>query len=112
MARTLPGAILEMLRRELSSRFHRDLVLSLEIGPATSNDLTTMHEELRREFPNVTWFAGGGDENGNWKLSVCLRPSGSAESLKQELARWASRHEPVVRKYTVRQLSLWRTARR
>ncbi len=110
MARTLPGAILEMLQRELSSRLHRDLVLSLEVGPATSDQLTKMHEELRREFPRVTWFAGGGDENGNWKLSVRLRPNGSAESLRQELARWASRHEPLVRKYSVRQLSLWRTA--
>jgi hypothetical protein len=110
MARTLPGAILEMLRRELSSRFHRDLVLSLEIGPATSDELTKLHEELKREFPKVTWFAGGGDEKGNWKLSVRVRPSDSAGSLRQELARWASRHEPMVHKYTVRQLSLWRTA--
>ena len=110
MARTLPGAILEMLRRELSSRFHRDLILSLEIGPATTDDLMKMHEELRREFPKVTWFAGGGDEEGNWKVSVCVRPNGATESLRQELARWASRHEPVVRKYSVRQLSLWRTA--
>ena len=110
MARTLPGAIVEMLQRELSSRFHRDLVLSLEIGPATSDELTTMHEELRREFPTVTWFAGGGDEEGNWKLSVRLRPDGPAELRRQELARWASRHAPLVRKYSVRQLSLWRTA--
>jgi hypothetical protein len=110
MARTLPGAILEMLQRELSSRFHGDLVLSLEVGPATSNELTKMHEELRREFPKVTWFAGGGDDKGNWNLSVRLRPDGSVDALRQELARWASSHEPLVRKYSVRQLSLWRTA--
>jgi hypothetical protein len=30
--------------------------------------------------------------------------------LRQELAKWASRNEPFVRKYAVHQRSLWRTA--
>ena len=109
MARTVLGAIFEMIRREFASRFHKDLVLELEIGPATNEDVVQMYEELIREFPKVTWFAGGG-EKGNWKVSVRLRPNGSALPLRQELARWASRHESLVRRFSVRQRSFWRTA--
>ena len=53
MARTYLGAVVEMLQREIASRFHRDLVLELETGPATSDQLVTIIEELRREFPSL-----------------------------------------------------------
>ena len=109
MARTYLGAIVEMLRREIASRFHRDLVLDLETGPATSDQLNTITQELRREFPNFMGLFAGGDAR-SWKISVRVRPRGPVEPLRQELARWASRNEPFVHGYSVRQRSLWRTA--
>lgn len=110
MARTHLGAIFEMIQRELASRFHRDVVLELETGPATSGELTKISEELRRQFPKLTWFAAGGDSESYWRISVRVRPDGQAQSLRQDLARWASKNEPFVRSYSVRQRSLWRTA--
>jgi len=110
MARTYFGAVVEMLQREIASRFHRDLVLELETGPATSDQLTEITQELRREFPSLMDVAAGGDAERSWKVSVRVRPKGPVEPLRQELARWASRNEPFVRKYAVRQRSLWGTA--
>lgn len=110
MARTLTGALLEMFRREFASRFYRDVVLKLETGPITPKQLRVISEELTREFPKLTGFAAGGDTDGCWKISVRVRPSGSATPLCEDLARWASRNEPFVRKYSVHQRSLWRTA--
>ena len=110
MARTLLGAVVEMLKRELASRLHRDVVLELETGPATSDQIASISEELRREFPKMTWFAAGGDVKVSWKVSVRVRPDGEADELRQSLARWASKNELLVRKYSVRQRSLWRTA--
>ena len=110
MARTLLGAVVEMLKRELPSRLHRDVVLELETGPATSDQIASISEELRREFPKMTWFAAGGDVKVSWKVSVRVRPDGEADELRQSLARWASKNELLVRKYSVRQRSLWRTA--
>jgi hypothetical protein len=109
MARTLLGAVLEMFRREFASRFYRDIVLELETGPITPEQLRGIGEELTREFPKLTGFFAGGDAEGYWKISVRVRPSGSATPLREDLARWASRNEPFVRKYSVRQRSLWRT---
>jgi hypothetical protein len=110
MARTYFGAFFEMIKRELVSKYHRDVVLKLETGPATSNELTKLNEELRREFPRLTEFAAGGDADRYWKISVRVRPEDEGNSLRQALARWASKNEPFVRKYSVRQRSLWRSA--
>lgn len=110
MARTHVGAILEMAKREVLSRFHRDLVLELETGPATSDQLIRITNELQQEFPSLMGVAAGGDGEHSWKILVRIRPKGPVEPLRQELARWASRNEPFVRKYAVRQRSLWRTA--
>ena len=110
MARTYLGAVVEMLQREIASRFHGDLVLELETGPATTDHLTRITQELRREFPSLMDVAAGGDAERSWKISVRVRPKGPAELLRQELARWASRNEPFVRRHAVRQRSLWRTA--
>jgi hypothetical protein len=110
MARTYLGAAVELLQREIASRFHRDLVLKLETGPATSDQVTRITEELRREFPSLMEVAAGGDAERSWKISVRVRAKGPVGPLRQELARWASRNEPFVRTYAVRQRSLWRTA--
>jgi hypothetical protein len=110
MARTYLGAVVEMLRREFLSKLHRDVVLQLETGPATSDQLAQVSEELRREFPKLTGFFAGGDGERYWKISVRVRPVGSNDGLREDLASWASRHEPFVRKYSVYQRSLWRTA--
>jgi hypothetical protein len=109
MARTVLGAVLEMFRREFASRFYRDMVLELETGPTTPEQLSGISEELTRKFPNLTYFLAGGDEEGYWKISVRVRPSGAATPLREDLATWASRN-PFIRKYSVRQRSLWRTA--
>jgi hypothetical protein len=110
MARTYLGAVLEMLRREFASKFHGDLVLEFETGPATPEELRRISDELTRQFPKLTGFSAGGDADRYWRISVRVRSGGSAEPLRQELATWASRNEPFVRKYSVRQRSLWRTA--
>ena len=110
MAHTYAGAILEMAKREILSRIHRDLVLELETGPATSDQVTRITNELRREFPSLMDVAAGGDAEHSWKVSVRVRPNGPVEPLRKELAKWASANEPFVRKYAVRQRSLWRTA--
>ena len=110
MAHSYLGAVLEMARREVLSRFHRDLVLELETGPATSDQLTRLTNELQREFPSLMGLAAGGDAEHSWKVSVRVRPKGPVEPLRKELAKWASKNEPFVRKYAVRQRSLWRTA--
>ena|SRR5215210_7078355 len=110
MARTYLGAILEMVKREVLSRFHRDLLLELETGPASSDWLTRIAHDLEQEFPGLMGIAAGGDAEHCWKVAVRVRPNGPVEPLRQELARWASRNEPLVRKYAVRQRSLWRTA--
>jgi hypothetical protein len=107
MARTYLGAVVEMVP---ASRFHRDVVLELETGPATSDQLARLSEELRTDFPRLMWFAAGGDAESSWKVSVRVRPDGAAEQLRHDLARWASKNEPFVRKYSVRQRSLWGTA--
>jgi hypothetical protein len=110
MARTYVGAFIEMIQREFASRFHRDLILELETGPATSNELTQITEQLRKEFPSLKTVAAGGDSERSWKVSVRLRPNGAPDALRKELLQWASTNEPLVRKYSVRQMSLWRTA--
>jgi hypothetical protein len=107
MARTYLGAVVEMLRREFTSKFHRDLVLELETGPATPEQLRRISDDLSREFPKMTGFSAGGDADQSWRISVRVRPSGPADSLRQDLSKWASRNEPFVRKYSVRQRSLW-----
>jgi hypothetical protein len=110
MARTYLGAVIEMVQREIASRFHRDVVLELETGPATSDQLARLSEDLSTDFPRLMWFAAGGDAESSWKVSVRVRPDGAAEQLRHDLARWASKNEPFVRKYSVRQRSLWGTA--
>ena len=110
MARTYLGAFIEMIQREFASRFHRDLVLELETGPATSSELTQIIGQLRNEFPSLTTVAAGGDSERSWKISVRVRPNGAADALRKGLLQWASTNEPFVRKYSVRQMSLWRTA--
>jgi hypothetical protein len=110
MARTHVGAILEMIKRAALSRFHRDLVLELETGPATSDQLIRITNELKQEFPSLMGVAAGGDGEHSWKISVRIRPNGPVEPLRQQLARWASRNEPFVRKYAVHQRSLGRSA--
>lgn len=105
------GAFVEMLKRELTSKFHKDLVLAFETGPASHAELTKLFEELRREFPSVTEYSAGGDADLYWKISVVVRPKGATEWLRQDLARWASRKEPWVRSYTIYQRSLWRRRR-
>ena len=87
MARTLLGAVVEMLKRELASRLHRDVVLELETGPATSDQIASISEELRREFPKMTWFAAGGDVKVSWKVSVRVRPDGYAKAWLDGLPR-------------------------
>jgi hypothetical protein len=109
MARTILGAFLEMIRREVASRFHCDLVLELEIGPATSAELTEITKELRAQFSSMQEFAAGGD-SGHWKASVSVRPNGASEVIRQDLLRWAAAKEPLVRNYAIRQRSLWRPA--
>ncbi len=79
-------------------------------SPQHRSPVASISEELRTEFPKLTWFAAGGDVEVSWKVSVRVRPDGAAEELRQSLARWASKNEPLVRKYSVRQRSLWRTA--
>ena len=110
MARTHLGAILEMLRREFASKLHRDLVLELETGPATPEELRRISNELTRQFPRLTGFSAGGDADRYWRISVRVRPGGAADPLRRQLAKWASRNEPFVRKYSVRQRSLWSNA--
>jgi hypothetical protein len=110
MARTYVGAFIEMIQREFASRFYRDLVLELETGPATSNELTQITEQLRKEFPSLKTVVAGGDSEHCWKVSVTVRPNGVADALQKELLQWASINGPFVRKYSVRQMSLWRTA--
>jgi hypothetical protein len=110
MARTYLGAAFEMIKREISSRVHRDLVLEFEMGPATSEQLTTMQNELRKRFPSLVSMAAGGDAEGLWNVSVRVRPTTQAEPLRQELSIWASQNEPFVRSHSVSQRSLWRTA--
>lgn len=110
MARTYLGAVFEMIKREVVSRFHRDVVLELETGPAASTELRRINEELRAQFPTLNWFSAAGDATSYWKVSVRVRPIGQAQSLRQDLATWASKNEPFVRSYSVRQRSLWRTA--
>jgi hypothetical protein len=110
MAHTYLGALLEMAKREVLSRFHRDLVLELETGPATSDQLTRITHELEQEFPGLMDVAAGGDAENSWTVAVRIRPKGPVEPLRQELGRWASRNEPFIRRYAVRQRSLWRTA--
>jgi hypothetical protein len=112
MARTYAGAFVEMVKREFASKYHKDLVLRLETGPAPSSELTKLSEELRREFPFMTGFAAGGDGDRYWRISVSVRPGASASELRQELARWASTKEPWVRSYSIYQRSLWRSAKR
>ena len=87
MARIRLGAIVETVIPELASRFHRDLVLHFEAGPATSEQLTTMHNELRKTFPSLVSMAAGGDSEGLWKVSVRVRPRDQEETLRQELSR-------------------------
>jgi hypothetical protein len=110
MARTYLGAAFEMIKREISSRVHRDLVLQFQMGPATSEQLTTMQNELRKRFPSLVSMAAGGDAEGLWNVSVRVRPTTQAEPLRQELSIWASQNEPFVRSHSVSQRSLWRTA--
>ena len=110
MARTIFGALLEMIRREVASRFHRDLVLELETGPASSIELTEITKALRAQFPSFQHFAAGGDSKNSWRVSIYVRPHGASEPLRKDLLRWAAANEPFVRTYTVRQRSLWRTA--
>jgi len=112
MARTYVGAFFEMLKREFASKYHKDLVLHLETGPASSSELTRLHDELRRQFPTMAEFAAGGDGDLYWKISVNVRPGASASALRHELASWASKNEPWVRSYSVSQRSLWRSAKR
>jgi hypothetical protein len=112
MARTYLDALLEMVKREFASKYHKDLVLRLETGPAPSSQLTKLSEELRREFPSLTGFAAGGDRDHYWRISVSVRPGASASELRHELSRWASMKQPWVRSYSVSQRSLWRSAKR
>ena len=112
MARTYIGAFVEMIKREFASKYHRDLILRLETGPAANSELTRLYDELRREFPSVKEIAAGGDSDQYWKISVTVRPGDSASSLRHALARWASKKEPWVRSYSIYQLSLWRSPRR
>jgi len=50
MARIYLGALLEVVQREIESRFHTDLVLEFETGPATREDLAKIHGDLMRQF--------------------------------------------------------------
>jgi hypothetical protein len=112
MARTYVGAFVEMFKREIASKFHKDLVLQLETAAASQADLTKVFEELRREFPSISTISAGGDPDLYWKISVVVRPKGATEWLRQDLARWASRNEPWVRSYSIYQRSLWTRRRR
>ena len=109
MARTILGALLEMIRREVASRFYRDLVLELETGPATSAEITEITKALRAQFPGFRQLAAGGEPD-HWKVSVYIRPQGASDITRQDLLRWAEANEPFVRNYTIRQRSLWRPA--
>lgn len=110
MARTVLGALLEMIRREATSRIHRDLVLELETGPSSSSHLTEITEKLRAQFPGLQRLMAGGDAESCWKVSIYVRPNGAAETVRQDLLRWPAGNEPFVRNYAIRQRSLWRTA--
>ena len=107
MAHTFAGAVLEFIKRELSSRVHRDLVLQFETGPATTDQLTSMTKELHDKFPGFRTMAAGANEEGVYKVSVRVRPTEPVEPLRQELASWASKNEPLVRNYSVRRRSWW-----
>ena len=106
MARTILGAIVEMIRRELASKYHRDLVLEFEAGPVTSRELAEITKQLQAQFPGFKESAAGGDAD-YWKVTVHVRPYGQSETLRQELLRWAVANKSFVRKYAVRQRSLW-----
>jgi hypothetical protein len=110
MARTALGALLEMIRREAASRIHGDLVLKLETGPASTSELTEITKNLRAQFPGFQRLMAGGDSDGCWKVSIYVKPNGAAETVRQDLLRWAAGNEPFVRNYAIRQRSLWRTA--
>ena len=109
MASTNIGAVLEWIRREVDSRARKDLVLEFETGRATADEIARIRDELQREFPTIVYLLVTGDL-GRWKVSARVKPDGRAEVLRQELARWASKHQPFLQTYTVRQRSLWRTA--
>lgn len=110
MARTYIGALFEYFQRELQSHARRDIVLRLETGPASKEDISRLYRELKHEFPAVTYWAAGGDPEHSWHISVRVPPHGRGETIGQELARWAARREPFLRDYSIRQRSLWRTA--
>jgi hypothetical protein len=110
MARTTIGAWFEYFQREFQSRARRDLVLQFETGPASKEDVNRLYQGLRREFPGMIYWVAGGDPEHSWKVTARVRLKGRAEIVRQELAGWASRHEPLLRAYSVRQRSLWRTA--
>ena len=110
MARTTIGALFEYFQRELQSRARRDVVLQFETGPASKEDINRLYQELRQTFPVTTYWVAGGDPEHSWNITAWVRLEGRAETVRQELAQWASRHEPLLRVYSVRQRSLWRTA--
>ena len=110
MARTTIGAWFEYFQREFQSRARRDLVLQFETGPASREDINRLYQELRREFPSTIYWVAGGDPEHSWNITGWVRLEGRAETVREELAGWASRHEPLLRVYSVRQRSLWRTA--
>jgi hypothetical protein len=110
MARTTIGAWFEYFERELQSRARRDVVLRFETGPASKEDISRLYQELKQEFPTTTYWVAGGDPERSWSITAWIRLEGRAETVRQELARWASRHEPLLRVYSVRQRSLWSTA--
>jgi hypothetical protein len=110
MARTYIGALFEYFQRELQPRARRDVVLQFETGPASKEDISRLHQELQREFPAMTYWVAGGDPEHSWNITARVRLEGRAETVRQDLARWASRHEPFLRVYSVQQRSLWRTA--
>ena len=110
MARTTLGALFEYVEREFQSRARRDVILQFETGPASKDEIRRLYQELRQEFPATTYWVAGGDPDRSWNITAWVRLEGHAETVRRELARWASRHEPLVRGYSVRQRSLWRTA--
>ena len=91
MARTYLGAVVEMVQREIASRFHRDVVLELETGPATSDQLARITEELRTEFPRLMWFAAGGDAERvrrRWRRTLRHRtPTARGTRLLRQVPR-------------------------
>ena len=112
MAHSFVGAVFDLLRRELASKYHGDVVLELETGPATPEQLNRIYEEIQSEFKTVTGFSAGGDANGYWKISVKVRPTGNVAALRQALSKWATRNEPFVRRHSLLRRSLWRRRRR